>query len=86
MIKLNSLNESLEKLYPLNEAFGDTFPKWLKTGLANSRKHFGVNRLSVSPRHGYGTNSGAEPQKAETHPQDRPNAHLPAGTASPRHR
>lgn len=72
MLHLKNLNESFDKLYEvneplhegLNEAFGDTFPKWLKTALADSRKHYGYKPYSVSPRHGYEMNIGQSPDKA----------------------
>ena len=46
-VKLNSLNESLERKYSLNEsilteAFDPSFPEWLKTGLIKSKQQFGV--------------------------------------------
>ena len=47
MLKLNNLNESLEKIYesnaPLTEAFNDSFPQWLKDRLAQVRMFHGTD-------------------------------------------
>jgi len=64
MVKLKHLTESLNNKY-LTEAFGDTFPKWFKDALADSRKYYGKRNLSMGPRHGGTIDVGIEPDKAK---------------------
>lgn len=64
MVKLKHLTESLNNKY-ITEAFGDTFPKWFKDALADSRKYYGKRNLSTSDRHGGAIDVGIEPDKAK---------------------
>lgn len=59
MVYLRNLNESLDKKYSLDEAYGDTFPKWFKDALTQSRKDLGVDREGQNARY-LGKSDGKE--------------------------
>lgn len=65
-VRLNSLNESLEKKYSLNEsilteAFDPSFPDWLKVGLIRSKQQFGVWDKTANKRKDVDWRNGLHP-------------------------
>ena len=84
LLKLNSLNESLEKKYKLDEAFDESMPKWLKDAIALSAVNADLSSF-YEPNANGSKDSHSGPHKLRTWTPKKFDAQNAAGNLVPQY-